>query len=96
MLQVYTIFTKLGNNDFYLAKNGKGGQQIVMNGSNHCEKFPEKSFKFANTVRKIFAEISTDLHLTTLGFLIKIFRKRKFGHCTFSKSIFLNLFVIGR
>jgi hypothetical protein len=60
MLQVYTIFTKLGNNDFCLAKNGTVCQQIVPKnewGVTHCAKFPENSFKFANTVRKIFVEI---------------------------------------
>ncbi len=65
MLQICIIFTKLGINDFYLAKNGKGCQQIVMIGSNHCEKFSDKSFHFANTVTKVFVEIWTNLHLTS-------------------------------
>jgi hypothetical protein len=60
MLQVCTIFTKLGNVDFTLAKNGKGCQQIVKkmswDGSNHFAKFSNKSFHFTDTFTKVFVE----------------------------------------
>ncbi len=57
---------------FALQRAGKGVSKLYqkMNGG----KFPEKSFQFANTVRKIFEEIWTDLN--------------KFEHYIFSKSIF--------
>jgi hypothetical protein len=88
MLQVSKIFRKLGNVDFCLAKNGKGCQQIVMTESNHCEKNFAKSFYFENTDTKIFAEILTDLHVTTLGFLIKFFAKENLVITLFRNQFF--------
>jgi hypothetical protein len=46
---------------FALQRTGKGVSKLYqkMNGG----KFPENSFQFPNTVRKIFV----DLHLTTIG-----------------------------
>jgi hypothetical protein len=55
MLQVYTIFTKLGNNDVCLAKNGKGCQQIVPKnewGVTIMHNFPRKALNLPTLSEK--------------------------------------------